>query len=217
MTMLVTASDGILDRLRTETRHKHDAIEAVLDIMTPDLSVAAYRKQLERFYGFYHPLEASIASLVDWSSVGLDLDVRRKSRLLVSDLEYLGINAADTLPMCLALPPLTSVAAGFGCLYVLEGATLGGQLISRHVKQTLSLDASEGTRFFFCYGTRTGMMWKAFRSLLLAFAVTPELEDEVVASAIATFDTLRCWCLPDRQLANHGPRTDCADTAKEGL
>lgn len=194
MTTLITATDGILDRLRGETRHEHDAIEAVLDIMTPGLSIAAYRQQLSRFYGFYQPLEASLASLADWSRVGLDLDVRRKSELLVADLDHLGVDAAGTLPVCHALPPLTSVAAGLGCLYVLEGATLGGQLISRHVKQTLNLDGLQGARFFNCYGDRTGTMWKTFRAALVAFALTPAVEDELVASATATFKTLRHWC-----------------------
>lgn len=195
MTTLVASKHDILGRLRAETRREHDAIEAVLDFMTPGLSIAAYRQQLAHFYGFYQPLETSLASLADWSYLGLDFDVRRKTGLLADDLDDLGFDAARTLPVCRALPRLTSVAAGFGCLYVLEGATLGGQLISRHVMQTLGLDGLRGARFFNCYGDRTGMMWKAFRSALVAFAVTPAAENEVVESAIATFSTLRCWCL----------------------
>ena len=194
MTPPITATDGVLGRLRTETRHEHDAIVGVLDIMAPDLGLAVYRHQLARFYGFYQPLEAALASLVDWSQLKLDFDGRRKSHLLAADLDQLGIDAVGTLPMCSVLPPVTSVAAGFGSLYVLEGATLGGQLISRHVKQTLGLDVLDGARFFNCYGERTGMMWKTFRSALVAFAVTPAAQDEVVASASATFKTLRYWC-----------------------
>lgn len=195
MTTPVSATDDILNRLRTETRHEHDAIETVLDIMKPDLGIAAYRCQLARFYGFYQPLEAAMASLVDWSHLEIDFDERRKSHLLAADLEQLGVDTAGTLPICSALPPVTSIATGFGSLYVLEGATLGGQLIGRHVKQTLGLDVLHGARFFNCYGDRTGMMWKKFRAALVAFAITPATQDEIVASAAATFTTLRCWCL----------------------
>ena len=195
ITAPVNATDDILVRLRNETRPEHDAIEAALDLMTPGLSRTVYGQQLARFYGFYQPLENSLARLVNWSEFGLDFHLRRKTALLADDLNYLGIDAGATLPVCLTLPPLTSVAAGFGCAYVLEGATLGGQLISWHVTHTLGLNGLQGARFFNCYGDRTGMMWKAFRAALVGFAVSPAAKNEVVASAIATFDSLRCWCL----------------------
>ncbi|MBC7501108.1 MAG: biliverdin-producing heme oxygenase [Herminiimonas sp.] len=198
MTAPVTTASGILDRLRIETRSDHDAIERVLDIMKPDLSIATYRKQLALFYGFYQPLESSLASLADWSEFGLDFDVRCKSVLLADDLDYVGFDSPCPVPTCTILPPLNSIAAGFGCLYVLEGATLGGQLISRHLAETLGLDGLRGARFFNCYGDRTGMMWKSFRCALAEFATTPEVRNEVVASAAATFRTLRCWCLTGR-------------------
>ena len=40
------------------------------------------------------------------------------------------------------LPPLETQADAFGCLYVLEGATLGGRVISRHIERALGLDAT---------------------------------------------------------------------------
>ena len=84
-----------------------------------------------------------------------------------------------------------------GLTYVLEGATLGGRVISRHIERVLGLDAAHGARFFHGYGEQTGAMWKAFRAALSAFADQPTQEDQVVASAIATFAALRVWCADD--------------------
>lgn len=183
----------VLARLREETRAEHDAIEAALGLMSESLTPGAYRRTLERFYGYYQPFEAAIRAVDGWAGCGLELDDRRKTPLLESDLRVLGEDRPERLPQCQQLPRIFSMADAFGGLYVMEGATLGGQHISRHVRQTLGVTPETGGRFFYGYGERTGTMWQSFRSALVAFATTRQAEDEVVASAIATFKTLRGW------------------------
>ena len=183
----------IVARLRDETRAEHEAIEAALGLMSESLTPDAYRRTLERFYGYYQPFEAAIHAFDGWADWGLELGERRKLPLLESDLRALGVDAPERLPQCQQLPPLFSMADAFGGLYVMEGATLGGQFISRHIRQTLGVTPETGGRFFHGYGERTGAMWNLFRSALVAFATTRQAEDEVVASAIATFRTLRGW------------------------
>ena len=65
----------ILSRLRAETRAEHDAIEAVLDLTGDGLTRDGYRRILERFYGFYAPLEPAI-----WAVAGRDGERRRRDR-----------------------------------------------------------------------------------------------------------------------------------------
>ncbi len=185
---------GVLDRLKGETRPEHDAIEAALDLASGALTVERYRRTLERFFGYYRPLEEAIHAIDGWAESGLDLGERRKAGLLEADLRALGVGTPDDLPRCRNLPPCGRTAAAFGCLYVLEGATLGGQFISRHVRQTLGVTPETGGRFFHGYGGRTGAMWQAFRTALAAFATTQETQDIVVGTATATFRTLRQWC-----------------------
>jgi len=64
---------------------------------------------------------------------GIDFDARRKSARLAADLQWLGHGALTSLPRCAALRPLPGAAAAFDCLYVLEGATLDGRTIARHL------------------------------------------------------------------------------------
>ena len=189
-----TAIDSILVRLRSETRSEHAAIEVALDLTSPVLTRAAYLHTLERLYGFYRPLEAGLRGVGALAGRGLELEARcNKAHLLELDLQVLGADPRR-LPRCLGLPPYASMARGVGCLYVLEGATLGGQVISGHVRRVLGITPDSGGQFFHGYGKRTGAMWQAFRSAVAAIVITPDEQDEAVAAASSTFRALRRWC-----------------------
>lgn len=186
------ATTGILARLRAETRVEHEAIERELDLVSDALGLEAYRRRLVQLHGFLRPIEARLRPVP-----GLDLATRRKTPLLAADLVVLGVADPSRLAVCRELPRLRTPAARFGCLYVLEGATLGGQVISRHVRCTLGVTWAVGGRYFHAYGPRTGEMWQAFRAALAAFAATAttvDARDEIVATAVATFRALRRWC-----------------------
>jgi len=188
------APAGILARLKFATRAEHDAIESALDLMTPSLSHAHYCWHLQRLYGFYRPMERILNPAAPWADWGIAINDREKSALLAHDLHILGMPAPATLPECADLPSVTSAAAAFGCLYVLEGATLGGRVISRHLERTLGLDAGCGAHFFNCYGAESGARWRSFRAALTAFSASAPGENETVAAAIDTFRALRVWC-----------------------
>jgi heme oxygenase len=192
--MAATLQPAVLSRLRAETRIQHEAIEETLKLMDDALSLDAYRHRLVQFYGFYKPLEETIfradGPLDEW----LATQPRRKVPLLKADLEALGQPAVSRIPLCSNLPALTGVADYFGCLYVLEGATLGGVLITRHVQKKLGVMRPNGGRFFNGYGEQTGAMWQEFRAAITAFSATTDQQDAIVAAARATFETLRGWC-----------------------
>jgi len=185
----------VLDRLKAETRGEHTAMEGTLDVMRDDFSLGDYRHLLERYFDFYAPVEAQLACVLPSALPGLDFETRRKLPLLRADLAVLGGRAEDTLAVGNALPPLHTPAQAVGCLYVLEGATLGGQIISRHVRRTLGLTPETGARFFHGNGARTAGMWRTFRAALDGFAADPATADAVVESANATFRSMRRWCM----------------------
>lgn len=196
----------LLDRLKAQTRGEHVAMEAALDLMRDDVLLADYRRLLERYLGFYAPVEARLAGVLAGVPLGgLEFETRRKLPLLQADLAALSGPAADTLAMCDALPPLHTPAQAMGCLYVLEGATLGGMVIGKHVQRTLGLRPDCGARFFHGSGARTAEMWRAFRAAMVEFAADADAADAadatadaVVDSANETFRSLRYWCMPGR-------------------
>ncbi|WP_411281579.1 biliverdin-producing heme oxygenase [Gemmatimonas sp.] len=183
-----------LAALKSATQHEHDALDAALDLLHPALGSAAYRHHLEAFFGFYAPMESALAAIGGWLENDIDLTARAKAALLRADLISLGVEAPDALPMCQTLAPLPNLAAAFGSLYVLEGASLGGQIISRHVEKQFGYTATHGAKFFNGYGARTGEMWMTFRRSVDAYGVEHGPHDQMIAGALATFVTFRQWC-----------------------
>ena len=192
----------ILKRLRLETQDEHHAVERVLGVMDAAFTRDAYRLRLEQFYGFYSPLEAALQTRCNLphecgggATLHLSMLLPRlnKTSLLRQDLSKLGVTT-DDLPHCNEFPPIHTQAEVLGCLYVMEGATLGGRLITQHVQATFGVMPATGGSFFEGYGAGTGQMWQAMRQHLTTWAVDVPTENAIVASAVATFVSLRTWC-----------------------
>ncbi len=185
----------LLTRLRDDTRYLHDNAEQTLGILNGVPTTKEYLGLLERFYGYYKPVELALFT-VPWNTIGFDWPLRRKASLLEQDLQALGESqpAIDSLPLCRDLPPLDSVPKALGCIYVLEGATLGGQVIVRRL-QGLALP----TAFFGSYGENVRTMWKEFGAFLTEYTTGRGEDDEVVQSACKTFETIGTWLAGEQE------------------
>jgi heme oxygenase len=182
----------ILELLRHETQHSHRALETQLDVLRHTCDLTTYRRLVQRFWGVYAPLEAQLCAQEHWRAHEGELAPRLKTPLLERDMRALG-GDGPAPPQCAALPPLDGRAGVFGCLYVLEGATLGGQLITRQLQRNLAIGPENGAAFFSSYGRLVGPMWQRFRALLSEQVAGPEDERAALASAQATFDCFRAW------------------------
>ena len=185
----------ILQRLKDETRSAHQATEQQLDLLNRMLTKDEYSRLLGRFWGFYTPIETKISQVVGMDELPLNLSARQKKPFLWLDLTSLDWSEStiQALPLCTDLPALDSIPQALGCLYVLEGATLGGQMISRHLNERIGISPSQGGRFFASYGPNVGAMWKMFGETVTAFSNSPEIEDTIVRSAIETFAAFGRW------------------------
>lgn len=192
-----------------ETRDEHTAVEQVLDLMSTSLTRDGYCQRLAQFYGFYSPLEDALkahgkpqvrmADAAHPAGARFAVDPRlSKTALLKRDLQHMAVNT-DELPMCRQLPPTETRVDALGCMYVMEGATLGGRLITQHIRSALGITPATGGSFFDGYGDDTGRMWQGMRQLLASSAPDRQSQDAMVASAIATFAGLRRWCQSNRQ------------------
>ena len=173
----------------------HARAEASMPLMDASLTRERYRQTLAKLLGFYAPLEERLAD-ADWSVIGLDPARRRKSPLLVSDLAALELAPAQiaALPRCHELPDTRTLAGALGCLYVLEGATLGGQLVRRHVAERLGLGPHSGCAFFAAYGDAVGPMWREYQQrLAIVVDLGHAAPGDVVDAARETFDALTRW------------------------
>ena len=177
----------ILARLRAETRPYHDAVEQnefnqALGAGTP--SAEATARFLAKMYGFLQPYEAQLRHHAEALGPAWEIAERQRAHLILDDL---GV-PASALPLCPTMPPLATVPQLLGAMYVVEGSTLGGQVLARQLAKA-DIDLR---RYFIGYGERTGPRWKAFCHLLAA-AATPANEDAIVQSASHTFQQLAAW------------------------
>ncbi len=188
----------ILEALKTKTAASHRSVEAsplMQPIATRSLNLENYTRILRKFYGFFQPLESSIHQLPELEYYLPDLATRRKAGSILQDLRAINQEniALATIPLCPDIPRITDVSAGLGALYVLEGSTLGGKVISKIVYETLGYTPENGIAFFNGYGTQTGPKWKAFQEALVRFASTTAQEEAIVKAAIHTFQKLEIW------------------------
>lgn len=184
-----------MHRLKVATQPYHTMIEQQIDLPTLCASLGHYHRLLQRFYGFYLPGETRLATL-PWTTIGFDWTTRRHSPALANDLQWLGETPASltALPSCSTLPTLDTIPQALGYLYVVEGSTLGGQLISRQLQQQWPTLQQAGCQFFQRYGTQVGMMWRAFSQVVNRYVILhPTAEAPMVDTACATFQQLQSW------------------------
>jgi heme oxygenase len=97
------------------------------------------------------------------------------------------------LSRCTNLPLLSSREDMAGCLYVLEGACLGGQVIVPTLRQRLAVDKDSGASFFVGDADATSARWILVLTWLDALVRAGARSDEIAASACATFLALARW------------------------
>jgi heme oxygenase len=172
---------GVLrGRLRRETAGLHAEAERLLDLPARLASRQAYGDYLTGLWRLHAGFEVALAAL-DWRASGLDAAARRRAHLLLDDLRSLDAPLPDA-PVAVTLDGLWP---GVGALYVLEGSTLGGQVILRAATAALGVEAPHGAGFLAGYGKRNGAMWKDLTEAL--DRIDPAHHDAVVAGAAQAF------------------------------
>lgn len=161
-------------------------------MMKPDVSREEYVVCLRRLYGIVLAWEEMAEERSSGEIHGLLLS-RQRRYLLGRDLARLGAEM-DLVPRPV-LPEMQDRASLLGAMYVMEGSTLGGQLIAPHVEEVLHLGDGEGTAFFRGHRERTGVLWREFCELLKT-QVAEEEEEALIGAARKMFQAFRLWMSP---------------------
>jgi heme oxygenase len=186
----------ILTRLKRETRDSHERVETMMGYPAGLRSIENYVRLLQAFHALTAPVETMLLRHRASLPASLMLRERLKAPLIKNDLEALSSTPRHILIPSLA--ELDSTAQLMGALYVLEGATLGGQVIRRLMLQQHGAAAREWLTFFNSYGKQTGYRWAAFRRSLADFhAASPTLSEDIMAGAHTTFAIFSELLRPD--------------------
>lgn len=146
-----------------------------------------YGLYLQRVAALHQMLEPLFASMDEWKAYGIDPLQRTRINLLNHDLSALGDVIAlqkDISPLAIPLNFATAV----GMMYVLEGSTMGGQVLVHKLSHILGSDGVPCTRYFAAYGENTMKLWGEFCQFLDRFGTeNPQAASEVILGACTMF------------------------------
>lgn len=181
------------ERLKTETMKEHHSIEGALPVFKDDFSKEKYATLLKKLHGFYKPLESQLDQISAPSKQTLNMDERRRLPRIQKDLTHLGVTAEEleSIPSSPEVPRIQSLSSLAGALYVIEGSSLGGQLITKELKSKFG--ENEPAHYFNCYGAQTGQQWQAFVQWLGRAESESLNADEAIQTAKETFRCLNSW------------------------
>ncbi|MGG7660865.1 biliverdin-producing heme oxygenase [Dyadobacter sp. BHUBP1] len=189
-----TEQELFFKRLRQETAESHQKLEGnplSKAILSPFVSVKDYQTYLAALFGVTIACEDQIFPII--SHVITDLADRYKSRLIIDDLLATGLSEAEIDALPVYRFEFSTVAEALGIMYVLEGSTLGGKVLYRHIHEVLGLTPENGASYFWGYGPHTGNLWKSFISALTQFVDELDERDGVIGSAKKTFTIIDNW------------------------
>jgi len=187
------AMSSALERMRAALRPHHGALERTVRLDGDAVTRADYVDFLATMLGFVEPCETRLFGAA--GDPPADLAARVKAPLLRSTLEAFGLppGTIAALPRATALPSLERWPDALGYLYVLEGSTLGGQVLLRHLGPRLGLSPAQ-VAYLRTYDQAVGSMWESFLAELeRGLSASADAERAILETARRTFITLDRW------------------------
>lgn len=149
--------------LKEQTKQQHDETEANLQsqkIFDKSYTLDDYKNLLIHNYKLISRYEPQIHEKLK-NYPELKLDSRTKIDALKTDLNKLNILTESETPA----HNLENEAEAFGALYVMEGSTLGGNVIAKQLKKNPEFENVD-FNYFGVYGENTGSYWQEFKSII---------------------------------------------------
>jgi heme oxygenase (biliverdin-IX-beta and delta-forming) len=180
--------------LRNATRDIHDRLHGQMlfrQLLEETITRSAYGALLSRLYGFHQGIETALDAQAGLRSK-VSMNGRHRVHLLVSDLKTLGQcdEGISSLPVVAAPPDLDKLGRFLGCLYVREGATLGGRVLAGKLGHLLG--PGHGGRRFFAGPDRDSELWRACCSAIEQPMESAE-RNAMIAAARETFEIFERW------------------------
>lgn len=189
----------MLTILKEETKLFHSSVEKVLIKELKQLSsIDAYLNLLLILHNFYDSIENRTQELID-ETILADIRLRKHVPRLEMDLTFSGSNfIMDKNPFS---NKINTPSYALGVVYVMEGSTLGGQIISAMIKKQLSINNEPILNYFSSYKEEIGRMWTNFRYNLENSSYKIN-QTELINGAKDTFVALENWLLQFKTLEN---------------
>lgn len=184
-------SNTLSEQLKKATKQNHQQLEKLMVARLRSISSRSeYVKLLQIFYSYFGGLEDKINEYIGEDQLP-DFKERRKTESIANDIKSM----SGLIPQKAKehdLPIIANHLHALGALYVIEGSTLGGKIISKMMTKQLGLEDKGGLSFFNSYGDDTERMWSTFREILNRFQASSDTEP-IIHSANDTFLKFSTW------------------------
>jgi len=170
----------------TQQGHSRAGRHALLaPLLKHDLSIIQYGDALAALHGIYARLETNIVSYLEQHEILFDYQSRLKLAALEHDLAVL---KRDPFPCETKFCNPQSTGELIAALYIVEGATHGGKVITQILRQNFGEHLP--VLFFSSYGELLLQKWSDF--MCFAEATCPENEyDTAARTASALFNSIK--------------------------
>jgi heme oxygenase len=190
--------------LKTGTQGLHREVESTLSkvLFHRDLSAQVYLQVLLAMRAAYISMERALLSFPESKAAYKN---RSKQAFINSDIAYMeqvllklehGIptrasNKDNLTQHVKSNVELHSTAQAMGMMYVLEGATLGGEHIQARLTRHDWLDTQHGVAFFNSYQEQRMARWGEFLTVLQQYYErNPDVCDEIMQGAELAFECI---------------------------
>ena len=186
----VQRPEGLREQIKKETKRCHDRIEATplaQVLACGSVGNAAYAAYLLGLAGIHTDIEEAASGFGEWSDYGITIAEHFRLPLLMDDLEALGSRprqeeGADSVGRAWDFP--TAV----GAMYVLEGSTMGGQILAKRLMHVRGPSGAEATAYFQGHREMAMPRWQKFAMFLDAYGQQhPDAAGRVIEGAKQTY------------------------------
>lgn len=182
------------ERLRDETRAVHERLHGHASfngLVEQNISRQRYIALLSRLLGYHFGLEVALKRFCV-SDVTFASFVQQRTIPLRADLAQMGQSFAQIDAVSHLSPPdhLHSNPALLGCLYVREGAMIGGKSLARNLDHLCG--QSDLGRTFFQGVPDDAKVWRALCAALNLIE-DRHAQDQIIRSALSTFALFETW------------------------
>ncbi len=150
--------------LKQNTANYHDTAEKIFQshkIFSKTFTLEDYKKIIYNNYLMLLHSEEQIFDLLN-EKYGKKLQLENRKKFHLIEKDFLALQMKNNTELSFHI---SDEFEALGAMYVIEGSTLGGNVIAKQLSKT---EGFEETSFYFfgCYQENTGLMWKNFKEFL---------------------------------------------------
>lgn len=188
------------NELKTATQAIHDVIDSssiAKHIVSSSITIDNYITFLKINYGFVRAFEIALSNPEINGQIDTFFEKQDKSFLIIQDLKTLGCPSTilSKLPLMKGLPLIDNPVKKLAALYVIEGSTMGGLFIAKHVEKILGINKEKGGLFLHGqHGPKiAAQRFKSFISMLNSYPWDRQSMDTAKVTAVNCFQAIANW------------------------